>query len=316
MLYRAKAPGSLMLLGEYAVLHGKTAIIAAVDKFILISLIPRNDNTIYIRSSLGELTTDRRQLQPLSPFEFVLTALASKKLPTGCDVVIESDLPNAIGLGSSAAVTVALLAGINAWLKIPLIKKKLWQEAMNVIKAVQNQGSGADCAASIYGGVIAFRNHPLHIVSLKNRPPIVVIYSGEKLTTTRAIDIVNTRRQQQPIFYRDVDEKMDELALNAINIINTGDWQAFGRLLNEGQKLMITLEVNNKILDTLINQLLEKTSIFGAKISGSGLGDCVIGVGILSSNVFPQNNNERDLGVKQIPLTVTLKGVNININEV
>lgn len=125
MLYRAKAPGSLMLLGEYAVLHGKTAIVAAIDKFILISLTPRNDNTIHICSSLGELTADRRRLQPLPPFEFVLTALASKKLPTGCNVMIESDLPSAIGLGSSAAVTIALLAGMSAWLKIPLIKKKI-----------------------------------------------------------------------------------------------------------------------------------------------------------------------------------------------
>ncbi|MFW0072829.1 MAG: mevalonate kinase [Coxiella-like endosymbiont] len=314
MLYRAKAPGSLMLLGEYAVLHGKTAIVAAIDKFILVSLTPRNDNTIHIYSSLGELTADRRQLQSLPPFEFVLTALASKKLPTGCDVMIESDLPSAIGLGSSAAVTIALLAGMSAWLKIPLTKKNLWQEAMSVIKAVQNQGSGADCAASIYGGVIAFRNHPLHILSLKRRPPIVVVYSGTKLKTGQAIDIVNKRRQQQPIFYRNINEKMDKLALNAISIINTGDWQELGRLLNEGQKLMITLEVSNKILDTLINQLLAKPSIFGAKISGSGLGDCVIGVGILSSNAFPQNNNERNLGVKQIPLTITPRGVNININ--
>ena len=312
MLYSAKAPGSLMLLGEYAVLHGKTAIVAAIDKFILVSLIPRNDDTVYIHSSLGELIADRHQLQPTPPFEFVLTALASKELPTGCDVMIESDLPNSIGLGSSAAVTVALLAGISAWLKIPLIKKKLWQDAMSVIKSVQNQGSGADCAASIYGGVIAFRNHPLYILSLKNRPPIVVVYSGIKLTTGQAINIVNTRRQKQPILYRDIYEKMDELALNAINVINIGDWKTFGHLLNEGQKLMIALKVNNKILDTLINQLLEKPSIFGAKISGSGLGDCVIGAGILSSNVFPQNNNERNLGVKQIPLTLITEGVTIN----
>ena len=301
-----------MLLGEYAVLHGKAALVAAIDKFIFVSLIPRNDDTVYIHSSLGELTANRHHLQHLPPFEFVLTTLASKKLPTGCDVIIESDLPNTTGLGSSAAVTVALLAAMNAWLKTPLTKNKLWLEAMNVIKVVQGQGSGADCAASIYGGVITFRNRPLYIVSLKKRPPIVVVYSGKKLTTAQAIDIMNTRRQQQPTFYRDVDEKMDKLTLSAINIINASDWQAFGRLLNEGQKLMIALGVNNKILDSLINQLREKPSIFGAKISGSGLGDCVIGVGILPSNVFPQNDNEKNFGVKQIPLTVTSEGISTN----
>ncbi|QTS83706.1 mevalonate kinase family protein [Coxiella endosymbiont of Amblyomma nuttalli] len=312
MLYKAKAPGSLMLLSEYAVLNNKTAIVAAVDKFISVSLIPRNDDIIYIHSSLGKLTTNLRQLRPLPPFEFVLTALASKKLLTGCNVIIKSDLPNAIGLGSSAAATVTLLVALNAWLKTPLTKQNLWQEAMNVIRAVQGQGSGADCAASIYGGVIAFRNHPLHVMPLKNRPPIVAIYSGKKLSTKQAINIVNMRRRQQPTFYQDIDEKMNKLALNAISIINTSDWQALGHLLNEGQKLMTTLGVNNKILDSLIKQLREKPSIFGAKISGSGLGDCAIGVGTLSSNIFPKNASDKNIGIKQISLTVTPEGISTN----
>ena len=33
------------------------------------------------------------------------------------------------------------------------------------------------------------------------------------------------------------------------------------------------------ILDKLINQLNSSSSIYGSKISGSGLGDCVIGLG-------------------------------------
>lgn len=309
MLYKAKAPGSLMLLGEYAVLQGKTAIVAAIDKFISVSITPRHDDTIHIHSSLGALVIDRHDLNPQAPFEFILMALASKNLPSGCEIVIESELPTAIGLGSSAAVTVALLAALNAWLQIPTTKMDLWQEAMSVIRAVQGQGSGADCAASIYGGVTAFRCQPFSVTPLKQIPPIVAVYSGKKLTTARAINIVNKRRKQQPDFYQNVDYRMDELATKAIEIINEKNWHELGTLFNLGQELMVTLGVSNEVLDSLVKELREQPTLLGAKISGAGLGDCVIAVGTLSSNVFPRNDNEKNLGVKQIASLVTTEGV-------
>ena len=37
MLFKASAPGSLMLLGEYAVLQGKSALVCAIDKRMMVS---------------------------------------------------------------------------------------------------------------------------------------------------------------------------------------------------------------------------------------------------------------------------------------
>ena len=312
VIYKTKAPGSLMLLGEYAVLEGKTAIVAAINKFISISLRPRSDEKININSSLGKLTLNCHSINPCPPFEFILTALALKKLPSGCDIMIQSNLPYTIGLGSSAAVTVALLSAINAWLKTSLTKKSLWQQAMTIIKTVQGSGSGADCAASIYGGILAFRNQPFSITSIKSMPPITAIYSGKKLMTAQAIDIVNQRRQQRPSFYQVIDQRMDELGMKATDIINAKNWPALGHLFDLGQELMTTLSVSNEILNFLVTGLREQPTIFGAKISGAGLGDCVIGVGTLTANLFPRNNNEKNLGVKQIPLNITVEGVALN----
>ncbi|WP_304985389.1 mevalonate kinase family protein [Coxiella-like endosymbiont] len=143
-----------MLLGEYSVLQGKTALVAAIDKFISITLKPRSDDRIFIDSTLGTLTLDRHQITLQAPFEFVLATLALKNPPSGCNIKIDSDLPASFGLGSSAAVTVALLIALNRWLEKLLTKSKLWQEALQVIHQVQKKGlalivqpvfSGANC---------------------------------------------------------------------------------------------------------------------------------------------------------------------------
>lgn len=311
-MYRAKAPGSLMLLGEYAVLQGKTALVAAIDKFISITLKPRSDDRIFIDSALGTLTLHRHQITLQAPFEFVLATLALKKPPSGCNIKIDSDLPASFGLGSSAAVTVALLIALNRWLEKILTKLKLWQEALQVIHQVQKRGAGADCAASIFGGVIAFSNPPFSVTPLKGAPPLAAVYSGSKLTTARAIDIVNSRRQQKLTNYQIIDEQMNELSKKGITAINTKDWISLGNLFNSGQELMKAIGVSNGHLENLVQSLREQPHILGAKISGSGLGDCVIGVGKLPPNFFPRNEEEKRLGVKQLFLIITSEGASFD----
>ena len=314
-MYKAKASGSLMLLGEYAVLQGKTALIAAIDKFIVVTLNPRSDDRIFIDSDLGMLNINRHQITLHKPFEFVLAALDLIKPPSGCNIEINSDLPISLGLGSSSAVTVALLTVLNRWCKKSSNKLNLWKKALQVIHRVQGVGSGADCAASIFGGVIAFKNSPFFVMSLRETLPLVVVYSGSKLTTASAIDIVNNQRQQHPIDYQQIDRKMNKLSIKAIKAINTYNWTSLGNLFNSGQELMKIIGVSSVFLEHLIWSLRAQPNILGAKISGSGLGDCIIGIGKLMPNFFPRNEKEKRLGIKQIPLSITSAGVSVNESQ-
>src|SRR5437762_2389846 len=86
MLFKASAPGSLMLLGEYAVLQGKHAVVCAIDKRMTVSLSPRQDTQICLTSSLGQFETDLAKLQITPPFQFVLAALnaVKKHMKQGC----------------------------------------------------------------------------------------------------------------------------------------------------------------------------------------------------------------------------------------
>lgn len=58
--YKASAPGSLMLLGEYAVMHDYPALVCAIDKRITVTLVPSDDEVIEIDSALGSHHTTYR----------------------------------------------------------------------------------------------------------------------------------------------------------------------------------------------------------------------------------------------------------------
>ena len=62
-----------------------------------------------------------------------------------------------------------------------------------------------------------------------------------------------------------------------------------GEIMNIHQGLQDALGVNNAILSELIFSLRSHPHIYGAKISGAGLGDCVIGLGKVKKNSFSKN---------------------------
>ena len=312
VLYKASAPGSLLLLGEYAVLHGKMAVVCAIDKRIIVTIEPRRDNRIHIHSSLGTWSGLLEDLVRQPPLDFVLEALVSKKqaLLSGCHIHIEAEFSSDIGLGSSAAVTVALMSALNQWLsQEPVTKEQLWQQVKAVISLVQGNGSGADIAASIYGGVIAFRSAPFYIASLQNHPPLCAVYSGKKTTTAKAIEIVRQRYTQNPQHFDRLFEHLDTISQQGVDAIHREDWESLGRLFTEAQEQMNQLGVTDTALSDIIQTLHQQPTIFGAKISGSGLGDCAIGLGFLEKALFPINEQQKNMGVRHIPVAVSAAGV-------
>ena len=75
-MIKSSAPGSIMIMGEHAVLHGKKAIVAAIAKRISIELTPRSDKKISIMSDIFGGYQDSLPIQQLvKPFHFVLAAI-------------------------------------------------------------------------------------------------------------------------------------------------------------------------------------------------------------------------------------------------
>ena len=284
------APGSLMLMGEHAVLQGHRALVAAIGCRLRVTLRRRADGRVRIRSALGTVTTTPERLQARPPFQFVLAALSRHRraLAGGLDVTIVSEFSHQVGFGSSAAVTVAVLQALAA-LYGPRLRRpaELLREARAVIRAVQGAGSGADAAASVCGGVVVYRAAPLAFHRLALRHPLTAVYSGAKRPTPEVIRVVQAARRRQPQLYDGLFRLMDRCLGRAVAALRRRDEPAFGELLNLHQGLLDALGVNHPALAEICFRLRADPGIRGAKISGSGLGDCAIGWGRAARRCAP-----------------------------
>ena len=244
---------------------------------------------ICLQSSLGQHTTSLDKLSPSHPFRFVIAAILrfAKQIPSGFDLRIDSEFSHQIGFGSSAAVTVATLAVLAKWLKGSLNPRQLLLDGVNVIRKTQGLGSGADVAASIYGGIVFYRAKPIQATKLSASHPITVIYSGSKMPTVEVVRRVERSRKTSPEIYDKIFRMMGHSSRQAAAAIRQKRWKDVGVIMNLNQLLMAAIGVSNDPLAAIVRLLLLDPAILGAKISGSGLGDCVIGLGKAKRTKWP-----------------------------
>ena len=311
--FKASAPGSLMLLGEHAVLERKPALVCAVNKRITVELKPNGEDFLTINNEkLGTLKQGLKEVKLQDPFKYVLAAIITFKphLKSGFDLTIESEFSDKIGFGSSAAVTAATVAVIAKWLFPKAYSETvLFQQAKKAILMVQETGSCSDLAASIYGGVICYQMEPMKVDKLPPIPELSAVYCGFKRPTTEVISIVKAAKKAQPRVFDALYRAIEICVKQAVMAIKQGDWPTLGQLFMHHQGLQSAMGVSNQILDTLVHQLCERQEILGAKISGSGLGDCVIGLGDLPKGLFPINGDQAKQGVRQLPVGISEQGL-------
>jgi mevalonate kinase len=229
------------------------------------------------------------RIKPSKSFRFVIAAIRkyARRLPSGFDLKIDSEFSHQVGLGSSAAVTVATLAVLSKWLKGSSSQHKLLLDGVSVIRETQGLGSGADVAASVYGGIVLYRAKPIQAAKLNASYPLTVIYSGSKMPTVEVVRLVERSRKANPVVYDAIFRMMGQSSRQAAAAIRQRNWKDVGAIMNLNQLLMAAIGVSNGKLAAIVRLLLSDPAILGAKISGSGLGDCVIGLGKAKRTKWP-----------------------------
>lgn len=285
----ASAPGSLMLLGEHAVLHGHRAIVCAVDARVKVTIQSRTDRMLRIDSALGTRAMPIEAIDNSPPFHFLAAVVScfASCLQSGISISVDSTMPHELGLGSSAAVTVATMAAIEAGLDEAPQNHALQDACLEVIRQVQGIGAGADLAASVFGGAVRYRMEPREICVLDALPPLTVFYSGSKMPTPDVVRLVEERRAANRGHFDRLYYEADDLVGRAAQSIRDEDWPTLGALMDSGQDFMRSIGVSNDILEAIVIGLRQDKGIYGAKISGAGLGDCVIGIGEMQENECP-----------------------------
>ncbi len=304
--YKVSVPASIMLMGEHAVLRGHQAIVCAVDKRMNITLTPNNTREIIIGDSkLGSISYKLDDFAIEKPFEYVLAIIGRYKnsIKQGFTIDIDAEFASTIGLGSSAAVTIGTIAVMDRWLNsVSMSYEDIFNMAKSVLMDIQKLGSGADLAASLYGGVLAYSK--TECKKLEFNGTFTAIYSGYKTPTKVVIEKINQYATDNPAKYNEVFAVMHNIVIDAIEAINTKDLIKLGKLFTAHHTQQVHLGTSDEVLEQLVEHLQAESNILGAKISGSGLGDCVIGLGT-SSNA-PNFENSK---IQQFNLNVATEGL-------
>ncbi len=318
-IYQAQAFGSSMLLGEHAVMYGYPAIICAINKRVLITCKKRNDKKISIHSNyFGNLIYDiqSQSSQNNNAFKYVLAVLQyyqtyyQQYKQTGYDISITGNCLPSIGFGSSTAVTVALVDVLAQTLKLNFSKQMIFSTTLFIIRKIQYKASGADIAASIYGKIIYFMQEKINILESCNLCDIILIYCGYKTETQKVTSILAKNMHCNPKKYDQLYKKISNLVVQAKKCLLENDFCSLGLILNDQQILLQQIKVSDPHLDFIIKKLQNCDNILGAKISGSGLGDCILTLGNLTEEYF-QNNIIDKINNKQLAQKVKKFHLNI-----
>lgn len=183
----ARAPGKLLLIGEYAVLDGAPALVMAVNRCVDVRIEPARGDSgrlsapqLGIRQGAMRIEGDQLRCDGEDPPALGLTGrlvpailralgrahgeIATIDVEIDSAALFESDAgrPVKLGLGSSAAVCAALTVALTDWFDPsaggsgPGERLRRWLPVYR--EALGARASGADLAAAFFGGFSRFRS--------------------------------------------------------------------------------------------------------------------------------------------------------------
>lgn len=281
-----------MLIGEHAVVYGYPAIVAAINQRVSVRVSARSDKMICLDTGITDTVLCERSHLPVDgKLRFVTAAVLaiSELAEQGFDLCVTSQINPTLGLGSSAAVTVASLAALSAYSGAENSMQGLHSRALAIVRAIQGRGSGADLAASTYGNVLSYRQPPsaqdipavsgtydAYVDALPTPPPLSLQYSGYKTPTSEVLAKISHARHGNEARFDALFARMGTCAETAIAAAQQEQWTEFAHCMTAYQNMMEDLGVSDATLNAMIAR--GKTAM-AVKISGSGLGDCVVAMG-------------------------------------
>lgn len=265
-------PAKVHLLGEHAVVYGKPALLAAINKRILITISSAKTKQIQ-----GAKAHEKEIKQLLEILEKEIKQRMKLKRIKAYSIKIDSQVPIRYGLGSSAALSAGLTAALLFFLKIPWDKKTVFDIAYVGEKFFHGNPSGGDLAIVINGGFLWFRKDfeflktfsSLPFKPHKNIKQFILINSGKPEESTREmIEKVAKLETSFPQRVQLLFDSQEELTRKMVIALRDGNEDGLTRCIKFGERNLEELGVVGKKAQSIIREIENLGG--AAKISGAG----------------------------------------------
>jgi len=278
-----KAPGKIILFGEHAVVYGQPAIAIPVTRVNATArVIPDLEAKVgHVRIQAADIQldkylTDLAEDHPLgTAVKLTFDAISPEHIPA-FTLHITSNIPLSAGMGSSAAVSIAIIRALSAFLGKPLPTFEISDIAYEAEKIHHGTPSGIDNNVIAYGKPVYFlRGKPIEFIQINHPTYWIIADTGEKTPTRETVSAVRDLYDEDPNYCEPIFERIGQLTQEAKKALKLGDIITLGMLMNENQQLLKTLKVSSQKLDHLIDAA-RIAGASGVKLSGGGRGGNII----------------------------------------
>ncbi len=277
--FRIRVPGKWVLCGEHSVLRGATALALPHPEFGLTLRFkerPSMDGLQIVTSEGADAVRDLID----AVIEREGDEERSVDRPRG-ELSIESTIPVGSGLGSSAALCVAL----TRWMSDPLRidSDRFFEFARELENRFHGRSSGMDVAAVLHAKPIAYTmGRPPERIEVRKLPRFTFHDTGLRARTNECIFRVDRKREEDPtqaLYTDDLMRKASRLCMEGLSLYDAGATNEGIQRLGQGVDLAFDAFLRWELVPAEAMRIREKLMREGARsarLTGAGGGGFVV----------------------------------------
>ena len=316
----ARAPGKCILFGEHAVVYNQPAISLGIEEIysecLIEELADQKIHLIFSNFDISLVFNDIIDAIENIPEKFVhfaeglrFFADQFKKPINRVKITIRSEIWPGSGLGSSASTAVAFISALFAFYDLNHDKQIINKMALIMEQRVHGNPSGIDNTTCVYGNLIFFRGGNFTFLNLPKNFNLLITYTGIPHNTRLAVEQVQKKRDEYRSKFEIIFQSIGSLSSKAKNALKIENYEEIGILMNKNQKLLAELGLSNNTIEK-INEIAVLNGVYGSKLSGAGLGGCVISLGA-NSKLETISSILNKMGYQNIIASINKSGVKI-----
>ncbi|MBG9983185.1 mevalonate kinase [Aerococcaceae bacterium DSM 111020] len=273
-----QAHSKIILMGEHAVVYGVPAIALPFTAASTKVIVQKNNHSVsyfeseYFTGTAAEMPDEMNNLKQV--IQLTLDSFALPKEPLHYKVT--SNIPVKRGMGSSAAVSVALVRAITDYYQVHLSDYQLKMIVNQAEIIAHETTSGIDTLmASSHRPVMYQKSEPPVPFDINLKAFLIVADSGIEGQTKIAVGKVRQLYEQRPSMVKDALKSIERFVKLGYQAIKQQDTNELGRLLTYNHYYLNQLGISDPKLDHIIRAAWYAGAL-GAKLTGGGLGGCAI----------------------------------------
>ena len=269
--------GKIILLGEHAVVYGYPALAIPIPNAVRVAVSDSDaHSTVHFRE--WHIKT------AVSAADDIISRTARlimKRLDVearSLHIEVSTSLPRGMGLGSSAAIVVAIVRGIATHCALQIDDTTVNAIAFECELIAHGTPSGVDNTLSCYGHAMLFQNSgelKFSAVNVASPLPIVIGLSHQRGATHDLVAGVRERREQSPSQFDAVFAQIGALSEAGSAALEAGRLEELGALMNVNQGLLNAIGVSTPELEQMV-VIARENGALGAKLTGAGGGGAIV----------------------------------------